>query len=214
MSQSIIAPQLKSKQKYPSIETNCKEGETKMLTAVPAEGYLALRQHRIFLCAAPIFFQGCVSPLPCPHFRFIATQLDDKIYPQISFYFLKEQMDALEKLVRKQRIPQTIRNGAVHSYRYVIAGMLGPNLVNAVISIAAVSWTKYARLARSMVLKVKKSLYIEAAVVNGTKTWKILLVHVLPNMVTQMVVTAAADIGTMMLELASLSFLGCCLQAC
>lgn len=31
--------------------------------------------------------------------RFIATQLDDKIYPQISFYFLKEQMDALEKLV-------------------------------------------------------------------------------------------------------------------
>ena len=89
-----------------------------------------------------------------------------------------------------------------------IAGMLGPNLVNAVISIAAVSWTKYARLARSMVLKVKKSLYIEAAVVNGTKTWKILLVHVLPNMVTQMVVTAAADIGTMMLELASMSFLG------
>ena len=37
---------------------------------------------------------------------------------------MKEQMDALEKLVRKQRIPQTIRNGAVHSYRYVIAGML------------------------------------------------------------------------------------------
>ena len=81
-------------------------------------------------------------------------------------------------------------------------------MVNAVISIAAVSWTKYARLARSMVLKVKKSLYIEAAIVNGTKTWKILLVHILPNMVTQMVVTAAADIGTMMLELASLSFLG------
>ena len=89
-----------------------------------------------------------------------------------------------------------------------VAGMLGPNLVNAVISIAAVSWTKYARLARSMVLKVKKSLYIEAAIVNGTKTWKILLVHILPNMVTQMVVTAAADIGTMMLEPASLSFLG------
>ena len=89
-----------------------------------------------------------------------------------------------------------------------IAGMLGPNLVNAVISIAAVSWTKYARLARSMVLRVKKNLYIEAAVVNGTKTWKILLVHVLPNMVTQMVVTAAADIGTMLQELASLSFLG------
>lgn len=33
-----------------------------MLTAVPAEGYLALRQHHIILCAAPIFFQDCVSP--------------------------------------------------------------------------------------------------------------------------------------------------------
>lgn len=89
-----------------------------------------------------------------------------------------------------------------------IAGMLGPNLVNAVIAISAVSWTKYARLARSMVLKVKKALYIEAAVVNGTKTIPILWKHVLPNMITQMIVTAAADIGTMMLELASLSFLG------
>ena len=58
MSQSIIAPQPKSKQNFPSIETNCKEGETKMLTAVPAEGYLALRQHRIILCAAPIFFKA------------------------------------------------------------------------------------------------------------------------------------------------------------
>lgn len=89
-----------------------------------------------------------------------------------------------------------------------IAGMLGPNMTNAVIAISAVSWTKYARLARSMVLKVKQNLYIEAAVVNGTKTWKILWKHVLPNMLTTMVVTAAADIGTMMLELASLSFLG------
>lgn len=89
-----------------------------------------------------------------------------------------------------------------------IAGMLGPNIVNAVIAISAVSWTKYARLSRSMVLKVKKSLFIEAAVVNGTKTTRILWRHVLPNMLTTMVVTAAADIGTMMLELASLSFLG------
>lgn len=89
-----------------------------------------------------------------------------------------------------------------------IAGLLGPNMVNAVISISAVSWTKYARLSRSMVLKVKKSLYIEAAVVNGTKTATILWRHVLPNILTTMIVTVAADIGTMMLELASLSFLG------
>ena len=89
-----------------------------------------------------------------------------------------------------------------------IAGMLGPSLRNGVIAITAVSWTKYARLARSMVLKVKSNLYVEAAIVNGTSTLKILVKHVIPNMLTTMTVTAAADIGTMMLELASLSFLG------
>ncbi len=89
-----------------------------------------------------------------------------------------------------------------------IAGMLGPSLQNGVIAITAVSWTKYARLARSMVLKVKRNLYVEAAIVNGTGTLKILWKHILPNMLTTMTVTAAADMGTMMLELASLSFLG------
>lgn len=83
MLQSIIAPQPKSKQNFPSIETNCKEGETKMLTAVPAEGYLALRQHRIILCAAPIFFQGCVSPLPCPHLRVGAFCLPSSARPSL-----------------------------------------------------------------------------------------------------------------------------------
>ena len=83
MSQSIIAPQPKSKQKFSSIETNCKEGETKVLTAVPAEGNLALRQHRIILCAAPIFFQDCVSPLPCPHFRVGAFCLPSSACPSL-----------------------------------------------------------------------------------------------------------------------------------
>lgn len=89
-----------------------------------------------------------------------------------------------------------------------IAGMLGPNVVNAVIAIAAVSWTKYARLARSMVLKIRRNLYIEAAVITGTSKLNIILKYIVPNMVTTMIVTAATDIGTMMLELAGLSFLG------
>ncbi len=89
-----------------------------------------------------------------------------------------------------------------------IAGMLGPNLVNAVIAISAVSWTKYARLARSLVLKIKGRLYIQAAIVTGAKTTTILRRYVLSNMVTTMIVTAVTDLGVMMLELAGLSFLG------
>ena len=94
-----------------------------------------------------------------------------------------------------------------------IAGLLGPNMVNAVVAIAAVSWPRYARLARSLVLKIKKSVYIEAAIINGTKTTGILWRHILPNMISTMIVTAATDMGTMMLELAALSFLGFGAQA-
>ena len=89
-----------------------------------------------------------------------------------------------------------------------IAGMLGPNLVNAVISIAAVSWTKYARLSRSLVLQIKRRDYVEAAIVNGGTSPHILWVHILPNILPIMVITAAADIGALMMELAGLSFLG------
>jgi peptide/nickel transport system permease protein len=94
-----------------------------------------------------------------------------------------------------------------------IAGMLGPNMVNAVIAIAAVSWTKYARLARSLVLKIKSNTYMEAAVVTGTRTKDMIFRYVIPNLITTMIITAATDIGGMMLELASLSFLGFGAQA-
>ena len=89
-----------------------------------------------------------------------------------------------------------------------IAGMLGPNLVNAVISIAAVSWTKYARLARSLVMKIRHEDYVYAAIVTGSTTGYILRKYMLPNVIPTLVITAATDIGGMMLELAGLSFLG------
>lgn len=89
-----------------------------------------------------------------------------------------------------------------------IAGLLGPNMVNAVIAISAVSWPKYARLARSMVLKVKTNIYVEAALVSGASTTTMIFQHIIPNMITTIFVTATTDIGGMMLELAGLSFLG------
>ena len=89
-----------------------------------------------------------------------------------------------------------------------IAGILGGSLVNAVIALTIVSWTKYTRLARSMVLKIKKRDFVEAAIVNGGKPTHILWQHIVPNILPLMVITAAADIGAMMMELAGLSFLG------
>lgn len=89
-----------------------------------------------------------------------------------------------------------------------IAGILGGSLVNAMIAMLCVTWTKYARLSRSMVLKIKKRDFVDAAIVSGGSSAHILWVHILPKILPLMVITAAADIGAMMMELAGLSFLG------
>jgi len=89
-----------------------------------------------------------------------------------------------------------------------IAGMMGGNIVNTILALAAVSWTKYARLGRSLTLKLRERDFIAAAVTTGTRPRQILWRHVLPNILPTIVVTAAMDIGTMIIELAGLSFLG------
>lgn len=89
-----------------------------------------------------------------------------------------------------------------------VAGILGASVTNAVIAIAVVSWTKYARLARSLVLKIRNRDYIAAAQITGTKTSRILGKYMLPNVLPTILITGATDIGSMMLEIAGLSFLG------
>ena len=89
-----------------------------------------------------------------------------------------------------------------------VAGILGPSMRNAVIAISLVSWPKYARLARSLVMKIRHTDFVAAAQVTGSKTGYMLWKYMLPNTITTLVITAATDIGSMMMELAALSFLG------
>lgn len=89
-----------------------------------------------------------------------------------------------------------------------IAGIIGGSMVNAIIALTCATWPKYARLSRSLVLKMKQNEYIAAAYVNGGTPFHILRRHILPNILPLLVITAAADIGALMLELAGLSFLG------
>ena len=89
-----------------------------------------------------------------------------------------------------------------------VAGILGPSMRNAVIAISLVSWPKYARLARSLVMKIRHTDFVAAAQVTGSRTGYMLRKYMLPNTITTLVITAATDIGSMMMELAALSFLG------
>ncbi|MCI8550753.1 MAG: ABC transporter permease [Lachnospiraceae bacterium] len=94
-----------------------------------------------------------------------------------------------------------------------IAGMLGPGLKNAMISLMAMYWTSYARLARSLVLQVKNETYIRAAFMCGAKKRHILFRHILPNIILPLMTAAVSDISNVILSMAGLSFLGLGVQA-
>ncbi|ASA21509.1 nickel transporter permease [Paenibacillus donghaensis] len=89
-----------------------------------------------------------------------------------------------------------------------ITAMLGPSMKNLFISFAAVWWTGYARVIRSMVLQIKESDYIMAAKAAGTSHVQIVLRHILLNAARPILVLASMEIGTIMLSIAGLSFLG------
>lgn len=93
-------------------------------------------------------------------------------------------------------------------FALAVAGVLGGGLHNAIIALAAISWPKYARIARSQTLAQKEAPYLKAARLAGNSTWKIIFKHILPNIAGPILVTSMLDIGTMMMELAGLSFLG------
>lgn len=93
-------------------------------------------------------------------------------------------------------------------FALAVAGSLGGGLQNAIIALAAISWPKYARIARSQTLSQKETQWMKAVRLSGSGTGKIILKHILPNILGPILVTAMLDIGTMMMELAALSFLG------
>jgi len=93
-------------------------------------------------------------------------------------------------------------------FALAVAAVLGGGVHNAILALAAISWPKYARLARSQTLAQKDTAYMQAAKMSGSGTWKLIYKHLLPNIAGPILVTAMLDIGTMMMELAGLSFLG------
>ena len=89
-----------------------------------------------------------------------------------------------------------------------VAGILGGGMFNAMLAMGVTGWTLYARLARAQVLALKKEAYVSAARLTGQGALPILLKTLLPNMLGPLAVNASTQIGTMMIGIAGLSFLG------
>jgi peptide/nickel transport system permease protein len=89
-----------------------------------------------------------------------------------------------------------------------IVTMLGPSMFNVVLAIAIPRIPDTNRVIRSAVLSVKESLFVDAAHAVGCANWRIMLRHILPNVMAPYIVIASTSLGGAILVEASLSFLG------
>lgn len=89
-----------------------------------------------------------------------------------------------------------------------IVGFLGASLTNTMIAIGLVSSARFSRVARGPVLAVREQEYVQAARLLGADDWRIVLRHVLPNIMAPLLVQASLAFAGAVLTEASLSFLG------
>jgi len=89
-----------------------------------------------------------------------------------------------------------------------IAAFLGPNLRNAMLSIAISWWPWYTRIIRGQAVSIRERQFVRAARAIGTPKTSIIFKHILPNTFAPVIVQASMDIGGVILTIAALSFLG------
>lgn len=89
-----------------------------------------------------------------------------------------------------------------------VTAALGKGIINVMIGIALVWWPGFARLTRSLVLSLREEVYVEAAQSTGVRRLRILLRHILPNILSPIIVKMSTDFGFAVLTAAALGFIG------
>jgi peptide/nickel transport system permease protein len=89
-----------------------------------------------------------------------------------------------------------------------VAAAFGPSVRNTIVALVIVSWPVFARVARGAVLSCVHEDFVSSALTLGRPPWRVLAVDVLPNVAGPVVVLATLDLGSAILLLASLSYLG------
>jgi peptide/nickel transport system permease protein len=89
-----------------------------------------------------------------------------------------------------------------------LVAVLGPSLNNVILALATIGWVGYARLVRGQVLKVREMEYVTAAKALGARSPRVIVLHVLPNVINPVIVMATLGLAGAILAEAALSFLG------
>ncbi|MGH1492385.1 MAG: ABC transporter permease [Acidimicrobiales bacterium] len=90
----------------------------------------------------------------------------------------------------------------------LMAAVLGPSMWNIVLILGVVYWTRYARILRSEVLSLRESEFVKLAQVAGASKTRIIIKHIIPNVLNTWLVLASLTVGVVIIAEASLSFLG------
>jgi len=90
----------------------------------------------------------------------------------------------------------------------VIASFTGPSLTNACIAIVIAWWPWYCRIIRAQVISLKEKPFIRASKCIGSSDWYIMFSHILPNTIAPVIIQASLDMGSVILTVAALGFLG------
>lgn len=94
------------------------------------------------------------------------------------------------------------------SLMVALAGVMGPGTFSILLAVTLTSWTSFSRLVRAEVLRVRYAEYVEAVRALGAGHVYILWRYILPNIMPSLIVLWTVRIGTVLLSVASLSFLG------
>jgi peptide/nickel transport system permease protein len=94
------------------------------------------------------------------------------------------------------------------TFAIFLAAIVGPSEMNIVIILAAIYWTRYARVIRGEVLSLKERDYVRLAIVAGCSKRTIMRKHILPNVLNSAIVLGTLMLGVVIVTEATLSFLG------
>lgn len=89
-----------------------------------------------------------------------------------------------------------------------LVAVLGPSLNNVVLALSVIGWVGYARLVRGQILKVRQMEYVMAAEALGARAPRVIFRHLLPNVLSPVIVMATLGLAGAILAEAALSFLG------
>lgn len=98
------------------------------------------------------------------------------------------------------------------SMMIAIAGVMGPSTASLLLAVTLTSWAGFSRIVRGEVLKIREENYIEGVRSLGGSDFYILVHYILPNIFNSLIILFTVRIGTVVLSIASLSFLGLGMQ--